>query len=385
MIYLDNNATTPLDPRVCDRMTWFLKEHFGNPSSLYPIGRDAKELLTEAREVIASALGASRSEIVFTGSGTESDNFAIRGVFDALPDKNELITSAIEHPAVIESAAYLEKNGKRVTYVPVDATGYIDLEALEAAVSPRTALISVMHANNELGTIQPIKEISRIAREAGVILHTDAVQSFGKIPVDVDELGVDLLTLSAHKVYGPKGVGALYIRKGTRIQPLIYGGHQERQMRSGTENTAGIVGFGEAVRILVEQSAADNIRIGELAAQLKHGIDASIPKVRFNGPEDGRVKSTLNYAFPGLEAEAILLALATKDIYVSTGSACSEDSEEVSHVLSAIGMPPQFARSTLRISLGRFNTEGDIETVLRELPEIVRKLREISAYDPELD
>lgn len=385
MIYLDNNATTPLDPRVCDRMTWFLKEHFGNPSSLYPIGRDAKELLTEAREVIASALGASRSEIVFTGSGTESDNFAIRGVFDALPDKDELITSAIEHPAVIESAAYLEKNGKRVTYVPVDATGYIDLEALEAAVSPRTALISVMHANNELGTIQPIKEISRIAREAGVILHTDAVQSFGKIPVDVDELGVDLLTLSAHKVYGPKGVGALYIRKGTRIQPLIYGGHQERQMRSGTENTAGIVGFGEAVRILVEQSAADNIRIGELAAQLKHGIDASIPKVRFNGPEDGRVKSTLNYAFPGLEAEAILLALATKDIYVSTGSACSEDSEEVSHVLSAIGMPPQFARSTLRISLGRFNTEGDIETVLRELPEIVRKLREISAYDPELD
>jgi len=218
-----------------------------------------------------------------------------------------------------------------------------------------------------------------------VILHTDAVQSFGKVPVDVDELGVDLLTLSAHKVYGPKGVGALYIRKGTRIQPLIYGGHQERQMRSGTENTAGIVGFGEAVRILVEQSSSDNIRIGKLAARLKHGIDASIPKVRFNGPEDGRVKSTLNYAFPGLEAEAILLALATKDIYVSTGSACSEDSEEVSHVLSAIGMPPQFARSTLRISLGRFNTEGDIETVLRELPEIVRKLREISAYDPELD
>ena len=385
MIYLDNNATTPLDPRVCDRMTWFLKEHFGNPSSLYPIGRDAKELVTEAREVIASALGASRSEIVFTGSGTESDNFAIRGVFDALPDKDELITSAIEHPAVIESAGYLEKNGKKVTYVPVDAAGHIDLEALKAAVSPRTALISVMQANNELGTIQPIKEISRIAREAGVILHTDAVQSFGKIPVDVDELGVDLLTLSAHKVYGPKGVGALYIRKGTRIQPLIYGGHQERQMRSGTENTAGIVGFGEAVRILVEQSSSDNIRIGKLAAQLKRGIDASIPKVRFNGPEDGRVKSTLNYAFPGLEAEAILLALATKDIYVSTGSACSEDSEEVSHVLSAIGMPPQFARSTLRISLGRFNTEDDIETVLRELPEIVRKLREISAYDPELD
>lgn len=385
MIYLDNNATTPLDPRVCDKMTWFLKEHFGNPSSLYPIGRDAKELVTEAREIIAAALGASRSEIIFTGSGTESDNFAIRGVFDAFPDKDELITSSIEHPAVIETAGYLEKKGVKVTYVPVDSAGRIDLSALRSALSPRTALISVMHANNEIGTIQPIGEISRIAKETGTLLHTDAVQSFGKIPVNVDELGVDLLTISAHKVYGPKGVGALYIRKGTRIQPLIFGGHQERQLRSGTENTAGIVGFGEAVRILGEQSKTDNIRIGKLAARLKQGIEARIPKAKFSGPEVDRVKSTLNYSILGLEAEAILLALATKDIYVSTGSACSEDSEEVSHVLSAIGMAPQFARSTLRISLGRFNTEEDVEIVLQELPEIVRKLREISSFDPDLD
>jgi len=385
MIYLDNNATTPLDPRVCDKMTWFLKEHFGNPSSLYPIGRDAKELVTEAREIIAAALGASRSEIIFTGSGTESDNFAIRGVFDAFPDKDELITSSIEHPAVIETAGYLEKKGVKVTYVPVDSAGRIDLSALRSALSPRTALISVMHANNEIGTIQPIGEISRIAKETGTLLHTDAVQSFGKIPVNVDELGVDLLTISAHKVYGPKGVGALYIRKGTRIQPLIFGGHQERQLRSGTENTAGIVGFGEAVRILGEQSKTDNIRIGKLAARLKQGIEASIPKAKFSGPEVDRVKSTLNYSILGLEAEAILLALATKDIYVSTGSACSEDSEEVSHVLSAIGMAPQFARSTLRISLGRFNTAEDVEIVLQELPEIVRKLREISSFDPDLD
>jgi cysteine desulfurase len=385
MIYLDNNATTPLDPKVCDKMSWVLKKHFGNPSSLYPIGRDAKELVTEAREIIASALGASRSEVIFTGSGTESDNFAIRGVFDAFPDKNELITSAIEHPAVIETANYLEKQGKKVTYVPVDSAGRIDLEALNAAVSPRTALISVMHANNEIGTIQPVGEISQIAREAGVLLHTDAVQSLGKIPVNVDDLGVDLLTISAHKVYGPKGVGALYIRKGTRIQPLIFGGHQERQLRSGTENTAGIVGFGEAVRVLGEQSERDNQRIAELAARLKQGIEDSVPKVKFNGPEADRVKSTLNYSFPGLEAEAILLALATKNIYVSTGSACSEDSEEVSHVLNAIGMRPEFARSTLRLSLGRFNTEEDVETILRELPEIVRKLREISAFDPDLD
>jgi len=385
MIYLDNNATTPLDPNVCEKMSWFLKEHFGNPSSLYPIGRDARELVTEAREIIASALGSSRSEIIFTGSGTESDNFAVRGVFEALPDKDELITSAIEHPAVIETANYLERQGKKVTFVPVDSKGRIDLSALKAALSPRTALISVMHSNNEIGTIQPLNEITRIAKESGTLVHTDAVQSFGKIPVDVDALGVDLLSLSAHKVYGPKGVGALYIRKGTRIQPLIFGGHQERQMRSGTENTAGIVGFGEAVRILGERSDEDNKRIAGLAARLKQGIEDSIPKVRFNGPETGRVKSTLNFSFPGLEAEAILLALATKDIYVSTGSACSEDSEEVSHVLNSIGMRPEFARSTLRISLGRFNTGDDVETVLKELPEIVRKLREISSFDPDLD
>jgi len=385
MIYLDNNATTPLDPKVCEKMSWFLREHFGNPSSLYPIGRDARELVTEARQIIASALGAGRSEIIFTGSGTESDNFALRGVFDAFPDKDELITSAIEHPAVIETANYLERQGKKVTYVPVDTFGRIDLEALKAALSPRTALISVMHSNNEIGTIQSISEISRIAKESGTLVHTDAVQSFGKIPVGVDALGVDLLSISAHKVYGPKGVGALYIRKGTRIQPLIYGGHQERQLRSGTENTAGIVGFGEAVRILGERSEEDNERIAGLAARLKQGIEEKIPKIQFNGPEIERVKSTLNFSFPGLEAEAILLALATKDIYVATGSACSEDSEEVSHVLNAIGMRPEFARSTLRMSLGRFNTEDDVDTVLRELPEIVRKLREISAFDPDLD
>jgi cysteine desulfurase len=385
MIYLDNNATTPLDPKVCEKMSWFMKEHFGNPSSLYPIGRDARELVTEAREIIASALGSSRSEIIFTGSGTESDNFAIRGIFDAFPEKDELITSAIEHPAVIETANYLERQGKKVTFVPVDTTGRIDLAALKEALSSRTALISVMHANNEIGTIQPLGEISRIAKESGTLVHTDAVQSFGKIPVNVDVLGVDLLTISAHKIYGPKGVGALYIRKGTKIQPLIFGGHQERQMRSGTENTAGIVGFGEAVRILGERGAEDNERIAGLAARLKQGIEDGIPKVRFNGPETGRVKSTLNFSFPGLEAEAILLALATKDIYVSTGSACSEDSEEVSHVLNSIGMRPEFARSTLRISLGRFNTDDDVETVLKELPEIVRKLREISAFDPDID
>ncbi|NOR15375.1 MAG: aminotransferase class V-fold PLP-dependent enzyme [Candidatus Aminicenantes bacterium] len=384
MIYLDNNATTPLDPAVCDKMSWFLKEHFGNPSSLYPIGRDAKELITQARETVAQALGASRSEIIFTGSGTEADNFAIRGVLDAFPDKNEVITSAIEHPAVVETANYLEKKGARIIYVPVDTYGSIDLDFLKEAITPQTGLISIMHANNEIGTIQPIAEIAELAKKQGVLVHTDAVQSFGKIPCNVDDLGVDLLSISAHKIYGPKGVGALFIRKGTKVQPLILGGHQERQLRSGTENTAGIVGLGEAVRLLTEKSEEDNKRIAKLAVELKNGIETQITKIRFNGHPTNRVKSTLNFAFLGLEAEAVLLALATKEIYVSTGSACSEDSEEVSHVLNALGLKPEVARSTIRISLGRFNTENDVRTVLQELPPIVRKLREISALDPDL-
>ena len=381
MIYLDNNATTPLDPKVQIKMTEFLKEHFGNPSSLYPIGRAVKEIITDARDTIASTLGAKRTEIFFTGSGTEADNFAIRGVMDAFPEKNEFITSAIEHPAVIETANYLERKGVKVTFVPVDETGMVDLDHLKDAISAKTALISLMHANNELGTIQPIQEVVKMAREKGVLVHTDAVQSFGKIDVNVDKLGVDLLSVSAHKIYGPKGIGALYIRKGTNIMPLIYGGHQERLMRAGTENTIGIVGFGEAIRIVQEQGEKEKKRIAKLAGTLKSGIEESIPKVKFNGHETERIKGTLNYSFYGLEAEAVLLSLATKDIFVSTGSACSEESDEVSHVLSAIGLRPEIARSTIRISLGRFNSEEDIQVVLRELPEIVRKLREISALD----
>jgi cysteine desulfurase len=381
-IYLDNNATTPVDPAVVEKMTAFLRERFGNPSSLYPVGRLAKEALTESREAVAGFLGAHRSEIAFTGSGTEADNFALQGVLEAYPDKTEIVTSSIEHPAVLETARALEKRGVTVRYAPVDGTGLVDLDFIRSAVTPRTALVSIMHANNELGTIQPVEEIARIAHDKGALFHTDAVQSFGKIPVDVDRLGVDLLTVSAHKIYGPKGVGALYIRRGTDIRPFIHGGHQERGLRAGTENTAGIVGFGEAVRVLGERMKKDKDRIEKLAERLKTGIESRVPKVRFNGHPERRVKNTLNFAFPGLEAEAILLALATKGISVSTGSACSEDSEEASHVLLAIGLRPEIARSCIRMSLGRFNTEEDVATVLEELPEIVDKLRKISAFDP---
>jgi len=385
MIYLDNNATTPLDPAASEKMSQFIKEHFGNPSSLYPIGRKVKEIITEAREIIAKAIGAVRTEIIFTSSGTEADNFAIRGVLDALPEKNEIITSAIEHPAVMNTADYLEKKGAKVTYVPVDEYGTVDLDLLKKAITPQTALISIMLANNELGTIQPIEKISKIAKERGVLVHTDAVQAFGKIDVNVNKLGVDLLSISAHKIYGPKGVGALYIRKGTDIWPFIYGGNQEREMRAGTENTVGIVGFGEAVRVMTERRDKDKKRIAKLAEQLKKGIEEKIPKVKFNGHQTNRMKGTLNFSFYGLEAEAILLSLATKEIYVSTGSACSEGAEEVSHVLEAIGLRPEVARSSIRMSLGRFNTEEDVKAVLEELPEIVKKLREISALDIDED
>ena len=383
LIYLDNNATTPLDPEVADKMCWFLREHFGNPSSIYPIGRAVKEIINQARENVAKALGAQRSEVFFTASGTESDNWALRGVLDTSPEKREVITSTIEHPAVLNQAKYLEKKGITVSYVPVDNYGVIDLDFLRAAITPQTALISIMYANNEIGTIQPIETVVAIAREHGVLVHSDAVQAFGKIRFDVEKLGVDFLSVSAHKIYGPKGVGALYVRKGIDICPFIHGGRQERGMRAGTENTIGIVGFGEAARVLMDHGRKDQEKIEKLADSLKRGIEERIPKVIFNGHPEKRVKNTLNVAFPGLEAEAILLALATKGISVSTGSACSSESEEISPVLLSIGLRPEIARSCIRISLGRFNTEDDIQTVVRELPGIISKLRQISAFDPD--
>ncbi len=383
MVYLDNNATTPIDPAVAAKMAAFMGDHFGNPSSLYPIGRQAKEALTEAREHVARSLGAQKGDIIFTGSGSEADNQAVLGVLDALPEKREFVTTTVEHPAVQETGVYLERKGYRVTYVPVDKTGLLDLDALRDALTPQTALVSVMHANNEIGTIQPIAEIAAIVHEKGALLHSDAVQSYGKLAWGVDDLGVDLLTVSAHKIYGPKGVGALYVRRGTPIRPFIHGGHQERGFRAGTENTIGIVGFGEAARILPAKMAEDKPRLEALAARLREGLEARIPKIHFNGHPRLRVPTTLSYAFLGLEAEAILLGLATRDICVSTGSACSEDSDEVSHVLKAIGLRPEFARSTIRMSLGRFNTEKDVDTVLTFLPELVDKLRRISAWDPD--
>jgi len=295
------------------------------------------------------------------------------------PEKDEFVTSAIEHPAVIETAHYLEQSGKKVTFIPVDNDGFVDLDVLERKVTSKTALVSIMHANNEIGTLQPIRDIVEIAKKKNALVHTDAVQTFGKLKFDVHQLGIDFLSISAHKIYGPKGVGALYVRKGTKIFPLIHGGHQEGKMRAGTENTAGIVGFGEASKVSRERLKKDKKRLDVLADKLKKGIESSIPDIKFNGSEKDRIKTTLNFSFLGLEAEAVLLALATKGIYVSTGSACSEDSDEVSHVLTAIGLSPEQARSCIRFSIGRFNTEDDIIIVLEELPEIISNLRKISS------
>lgn len=381
--YLDNNATTPVDPQVAEAMAEFLRSSYGNPSSLYPLGREVKDLINEARQEVATALGAARSEVMFTGSGTEADNHAVLGVLDALPDKRELLVSAVEHPAVIEVARYAERRGCAVKFIPVDGRGVIDLDFLREAVTPRTALVSVMHVNNELGTVEPVSEAAAIAHEHGALFHTDAVQSFGKVAFKAADLGADLLSVSAHKIYGPKGVGALFIRKGTDIRPFLHGGHQERGLRAGTENTSGIVGFGRAARLLRERWAEDKKRVDGLSDRLRAGLLERIPNIRFNSPSGQGVKNTLNIALPGLEAEAVLLALATKGICVSTGSACSEDSEEVSHVLTAIGLKPEVARSCIRLSLGRFNTDEDVDAVLGELPEVVEKLREISSYDPD--
>jgi cysteine desulfurase len=375
MIYLDNNATTPLDPRVIEKIIPFIKEHFGNPSSLYPLGREVKTLVTEAREQVAAAIGARRTEIIFTSSGTEADNLAILGLAEAQPEKREFITSSIEHPAVLETARHLEAHGYTVYYLPVDQTGLIDLDFLRSVISPKTLLVSVMLANNEIGTIEPVEEVVKIAHRYGVPVHTDAVQAFGKMEVKVDSLGVDLLSLSAHKVYGLKGTGALYIRKGLDLRPVLHGGHQEFGLRPGTENTAGIIGFGEAVRILREEWLKDKNRIEKLAGRMKSGFEKKIKGIRFNGHPEKRIKSTLNFSFPGLPAEAILLALATREIYVSTGSACSEGSGEVSHVLLALGVSQEEASSALRFSLGRFNTEEDVDQTLAEMPEIIDELR----------
>lgn len=378
-IYLDYAATTPMHSEVAKAMLPHFTEDFGNPSSIYSYGQEAKSALEEARTKIATFIGAREEEIVFTSGGTEADNFALKGVAFTNQSKGDhIIVSSIEHHAVIEVCKFLQKNGFKITYLPVDGDALVDPVDVKKAITRKTILVSVMHANNEVGTIEPIAEISQITREAEVYFHTDAVQTLGHIPVNVNGLGVDLLTMSAHKLYGPKGVGALYIRKGTKLAPIIHGGAQERGQRAGTENVPGIVGFGKAVELAQQEMNREAERLICLRDQLIEDMLNQIENTRLNGHPTKRLPNNVNVAINFIEGESICLNLDLEGICASTGSACSSSSLEPSHVLQAMGITHEHAHSSLRLTLGKWTTEEDILRVLEILPKVTAKLRSIS-------
>jgi cysteine desulfurase len=378
---MDHNATTPLREEVLQAMLPYLREEYGNASSLHHFGIQARRAAERARESVAAALGAQPREIIFTGCGTESDNQAIKGVAYANRDRGDhIITSRVEHKAVLQACQYLEKHNFRVTYLPVDEYGMVDAAAVAQAITDRTVLVSVMFANNEVGTIQPIADIARVCRERSVPFHTDAVQAVGKLPVDVKELSIDLLSLSAHKFYGPKGVGALYVRKGVKIDPLLHGGHQERGLRAATENVAGIVGAARALELRLDEMAVEAQRLTALRERLHEGIVSQIDHVYLNGHPTERLPGTLSMCFDYIEGEAIIMGLDLEGIAVSSGSACTSASLEPSHVLLAMGVHPGVAQGSIRFSLGRGNTEADVDTVLEKLPPIVERLRAMSMF-----
>jgi len=377
---MDSSATTPVDPDVFRAMAEYFTEKFGNASSLHSYGREAFEAIQESRRKVASLIGASTDEMVFTGSGTESDNLAIIGTARKmrLKGKDHIITSSIEHPAVLETCKSLEEEGFKVTYLPVDRHGIINPEIVRSAISESTALITVMHANNEIGSIEPIEEIGEMARSKGIVFHTDAIQSVGKIPVDVKDMNVDLLSISAHKIYGPKGVGALYVRKGVMLQPLIYGGGHERGLRSGTENVAGIVGLGAASDIARARLEEDSQHLRALRDKLTEQVLQEIEESYLNGHPTKRLPTNINLRFTGVEGESLILELDEKGIAASTGSACSSKKLEPSHVLMAIGLNEVEAHGSLRLTLCRENTGEEVEYVVESLKGVVSKLRSMS-------
>ena len=379
-VYLDNAATTALDPKVLEAMMPYLTEYFGNPSSIHAFGRETRKAIEDSRTVVASEIGADGpNEIIFTGSGSESDNMAIKGIAFANRDRGKhIITSAIEHHAVYDSVHFLEKEGFKITYLPVNSEGIIQVDDLVSQLTDQTILVSIMHANNEVGTIQPIAEVGRILRERKILFHTDAVQTTGTIPVNVKDLYVDLLSMAAHKFYGPKGVGALYVRKGVKLSQLIHGGGQERNRRAGTENVAGIVGLAKALQLANANLATNQQRISELRDYLIDKILERFNHVRLNGDRTQRLPGSVNFSFEFIEGESLLLNLDLKGIAASSGSACTSGSLEPSHVLLAMGICHEIAHGSLRLTIGKSNTKAEIDYVLEVLPEIVTKLREMS-------
>jgi cysteine desulfurase len=379
-IYLDHNATTPLAPEVADRLTRVARDVWGNASSIHHFGQQAKAVLDEARNDVAALLGADPSEVVFTSGGTESDNFALRGAAEALEPtgRKHLIATTIEHEAVLNTLKALSRRGWRVTLLPVDATGIVDPDALRKALTDDTAIVSVMHANNEIGTIQPVSELAAIAHERGALVHTDAVQSAGKVPLDVKTLGVDLLSISGHKFYGPKGTGALWIRRGVRLLPFMTGGRQERNRRAGTENVPSLAALGTAARLAREKLSSESARLAALRDRLEQRLLETVPGAARNGAATPRVANTTNISFERIESESLLIGLDLEGIAVSSGSACSSGTLEPSHVLKAMGLPHQRTLSSIRFSLGESTTEADIDRVVEVVPRLVEKLRSLS-------
>ena len=379
LIYFDNAATTRVRDEVFEAMAPFLKDAYGNPSSVYKLGREAKSAIEKAREQVADAIGAKPAEIFFTGSGTEADNWAIISAAFANKDKgNHIITSNIEHHAVLHSCEYLSKNGFDITYLPVDSSGIIRTDDLKNAIRPETILISIMYANNEIGTIQPVAEIGAIAGANNILFHTDAVQAVGHIPVNVVKDCVDLLTLSAHKLYGPKGAGALYVRSGVKLPSFVHGGGQEKGRRAGTENVAGIVGLGTAIELINREMAEESVKALHLRDKIIDGILGLVPNSQLNGHREKRLPGNANISFDYVEGESILLMLDMKGIAASSGSACTSGSLNPSHVLMALGLPHEKAHGSLRISVGRYNTEEDADKLIAAIGPIVEKLRAMS-------
>ena len=378
-VYLDNSATTAVDPRVIEAMMPYFGERYGNASSLHSFGHEALEAVSTGRKQVATFLGATPKEVYFTAGGTESDNMALQGVaFARKEEGNHIITSSIEHPAVLETCAFLETVGFEVTYLPVDTTGSVLPSTLEAAMTERTTLVSIMHANNEIGTTQDIRDLARVAHDHGALFHTDAVQSAGKLPLDVESLGVDLLSLSGHKIHGPKGIGALYVREGTPIRPVVYGGGHERGLRSSTENVPGIVGVGMACELAHTYLDVDISLMNQMRDALIEGISDTIPQAVLNGHPTERLCNNVNMSFAGVEGEALILSLDRAGIAASTGSACSSKTSKASHVLLAIGLDQALALGSLRLTLSRMNTMEDIAYTIEKLPAMVARFRAMS-------
>ena len=379
LIYMDNSATTPVKKEVLDEMLPYFSEMYGNPSSVYSLGSRSKVAVEDAREKVAKAIGANSKEIFFTAGGSEADNWALKGIAYRNRDKgNHIITTKIEHHGILHTCEYLEKQGFKVTYLDVDEYGVVNLDQLRDSITDETILISIMFANNEIGTIQPIKEIGEIAKEKGIYFHTDAVQAIGHIDIDVEELNIDLLSMSAHKFYGPKGVGALYIRRGVKIDSLVSGGAQERNRRAGTENVPGIVGMGKAIELAYENLEENNEKLIKLRNRLIEKIFENIDHVRLNGHPTKRLPGNANICFEFIEGESLLLSLDMEGIAASSGSACTSGTLDPSHVLLAIGLPHEIAHGSLRLSLGDFNTEDEVDYVVEKLVEIVARLRAMS-------